>query len=208
MVTTYTYSRIDAYLSVNLTVLEHQLDYYQIPGFAGGTVNDNTVEICFDSPLTTEHKTILDSVFSSHTGGHVPSGKILASAMIVSDLYNVKNVTEWEVIAGVVVRPNIFHSDMNEILPQLNGHYSAIGEGAEFRLVESQDVQPASNPNEIVMTQPPETLPDTVGLYKEIYKLGDVHPREGLFTYRLEARLNSATSLTFKYASLSIILVS
>lgn len=107
----------------------------------------------------------------------------------------------WELVEGVVTTPSFFDPDMTQILARIIGEHK--GDGGEMRLVEQMDGQP--DEEKIV---PVFVFPDTLGAWQKFKIDSNVPPRDGVRNvYRTDARLNGATNLTLRYATISMIVV-
>ena len=108
--------------------------------------------------------------------------------------------TTWQVLGGTVTSPSFFVDQMGSILGRIVGGIRTVGATVELRVVEVAD-----DGSEVVMRVPAFIAADTGDVWKKFEFTTNVVPRENDNTYRLEARLNGATSARVRYTSVTLL---
>jgi hypothetical protein len=106
----------------------------------------------------------------------------------------------WEVIEGVVTTPRFFDPDVSKIICRIIGEHK--GDGGQLCLTEDMD---GVDEEKIV---PAFDFPDVGAVWTRFKVDSNVPPRDGLRNiYKTRARLNGATNLSLRYATISMIVV-
>jgi hypothetical protein len=207
--TTYNYTISDPTWfpndKVNGTALEDQIKADSAITTALDDIDVNiTPDVCaitFSDALTAPEQTALDAVVTAHQGtlvtysldGVLPVGPSDQPVVVTEDL-------TWQLLGVMVTRPSFFSPDMNVLFGNSNGCHQ--GDGGQIRVVEVVDGQANED-----KTNPPIDLPDTSGAMKVFRFTTNVPPRYTTVPniYRLEARLNGATSLSIQGLNFGIV---
>jgi hypothetical protein len=105
----------------------------------------------------------------------------------------------WQVIGGVVSSVGVVVFDRTKAKGRLVCGVKTSGTQVEMRITEDK------NGSVVVLNTSVYQVADTSDAWVNIGFNTDVVPRAGRNTYRLEARLNGATSATIRYAALTLL---
>jgi hypothetical protein len=195
---------------VNATALETSIGYDPAITIALSHIDCNIApDICaitFDDALPVPDKAALDALVAAHQGVLVVSlmEASLPVGAIGDQSVDVTQDLVWQSIDLCVTRPGFFSPNMADLIGPVNGCYASVG-GGELRIIEEGN---GLAPEEKI--NPPFVFPDTAGAMVVFVTQTNVPPRVGADPslpnmYRIEARLNGATSLSFKAINFSIV---
>jgi len=188
-------SRLGMELEAVIGVMPDQID-----------IEQDLVEVVYDTPLTAEQELGLGQVYSGHTGEQIPYVKFYAATKLVQTEVVITQQNEWQQLGGVLTRPGFFVKNVDRSFARLAGFIKYVkvdgnAIGPELRVVR-QDFKG----EDLVMTNPI--------IHTESYNPVEWHPFEMFTTpissdleaeYRIEGRLNGAVSSSIKYVSLTLL---
>jgi hypothetical protein len=163
-------------------------------------VNPGKIDICMADLLTAPQETALDAVVAAHQGWGI-NASMQGTLQLVNKEDSIISDVPWEVVDGVVTTPRFFDPDVTKIICRIIGEHK--GDGGQLRLVEKVDGE--ADEEKIF---PFFDFPDVGPTWTRFKVDSNVPPRDGLRNiYRTDCRLNGATNLTLRYATISMILV-
>lgn len=166
----------------------------------------DTLEIWFADALTAGEKTTLDGDTTGPAGGllaahgAVPRYQFKASAKLFSGVKSVTSDPTFEEVEGVATNIGFFSPDLTKALGQATLLVKTSGTGAELKLVET--LPDGSSPVDVSAVF---SVPDTAGAWQMVEFSTNVTPRSGGHLYSLHGRLNGATSMDLKAATLLLL---
>lgn len=162
-------------------------------------VGASQVIIEFSPDLPAEQEANLDAAVAAHDGVRAIVEFIAASEAVNTEKAITQDQT-WEVLGGVVTNPLFFIHDPNQVVARVVGQLKTVGVGMEMRLVE--------NSGEKVLTSAVFQAPDSADAWQEFKFQTDVPPDSQTETlYRLEGRLNGATSASIRFTAMTLLRV-
>lgn len=179
-------------LDPSLLVVEVDGLQSSIMGPSGGTDLDRE-----HGPDAADLKTTFDT---GTVTGFVPTPTqaiFKASSKMIEDEKAITADTTWETVAGVVTTIGFFLPDTTYAVGRVVGQVKTVGEGVQLRLVRDSDGT-ALNFNAF---EPG----DTGDVWQAMQFSTDQDPGGATDLYRLEARLNGATSASLRYVSMSLL---
>lgn len=109
----------------------------------------------------------------------------------------------WEVVEGVVTTPSFFDPNMTQIISRIIGEHK--GDGGQLSLIERVN---GAVPEEEEKIVPVFDFPNVGATWTRFKVDSTIPPRDGLRNiYETKARLNGAASLSFRYMTISMIVV-
>lgn len=159
------------------------------------TVGDEC-SVVFTEALTTDEKAMLDDLVAAHTGAPMTHVEFRASTALVA---GVKEVTtqEWDDVGGVVTNVGFFVKDVARALGRVIGQVKCAGTGAQIRILK-QD-------GSVLLG--PVAIADSGGVWAVLSLTTSpelpLDSEERLYT--VQARLNGATLLAFRYTSFTLL---
>jgi len=181
--------------AAGLTCLSLSVQDVAPAGF--GMYDGGSIVLVFETDLTDAEKATLDGVVAAHVATPSYTAVFKTTAEVVHDATEAG--AGWTDLGGVVTSPDFFMPDLALALARVVGSYRADGAGAELRVVEGQDAE-----ERVVSVV--RVLPDTGGAWGLIPGFNtNVPPRAGQWLYRLQGRLNGATSAAVRYTSMSLL---
>jgi hypothetical protein len=145
------------------------------------------------------NETTLASVIAAHLGVKTEV-KFHASSKIVDEETAVLT-SAWSTIGGIVTNIGFFIPNLAAALGRVVGEYKAVGTGAQLRVIEV-----GADGTEVEIMTPPKDLADTADVWtKTKFTCVNTPPRSGDSTFRLEGRLNGATSASVRFLSMSLL---
>lgn len=162
-------------------------------------VNGSQATLTFEPDLPAEQEANLDAVVAAHDGVERIVDFVAASEAIGLELQITEDAT-WQMLGGVVTNPLFFIPNSEEVIGRIVGQVKTQGVGVEIRLVEDgTEVQLNSNVFQ---------APDTAGAWQSFKFQTDTPPQSQDETlYRLEGRLNGATSASLRFTSMTLLRV-
>jgi len=143
--------------------------------------------------LTEAQVTLLNELVASHDEAAPPQYKFHASSSLVGMSTEISEVTDWQILGGVVTTPGFFCAVEN-IVSRILAQVEVSGTGAELRVMENG-----------VRLIGSVLLSDTVGAWSSIKFYSSDVPTDGTNEYSLEGRLNGASSLKIRFCSMSLL---
>lgn len=163
-------------------------------------VEPNKLDVYMADALTAPQEAALTATVAAHQGYGIDAD-MQGTLPLVKKEEVITSDVDWEIIEGVVTTPSFFDPTMSNIISRIVGEHR--GDGGELRLIE--EVLGEADEEKIV---PVFSFPN-VGAEWTRFKIdSSVPPRDGLRNvYRTDCRLNGATSLALRYATISMITV-
>lgn len=160
------------------------------------TANGDTLKcaIQFEAELDSGDKTTLDGIVASHDGVEPTQYKFHAASTLVHAEVDVTETTEWQVLGGVVTTPSFFCKVVSKLLARIIGSVKSQGDGLELRVMENGTTAIAS-----------ASYDSTGGVWTQQKFYSSSAPTDGTNEYTLEARLNTATSGSVRFFSMSLL---
>ena len=163
-------------------------------------VEPDKCDIWFVDALSAGDEAILDAVVAAHPGYGV-AASVEGTLTVVRTSLAIVTDADWTVLGGLVTTPSFFSPILSQILGRVLGLHK--GDGGQIRIVEEMAGQP-----DVVITNPPLDLPNVGATFTRFKKDTNVLLRDGTHNiYRVEARLNGATTLELEYAAVSMLKV-
>lgn len=160
------------------------------------------VAVVFLNELSSDEKGVVDDYMESRNFEFYRSmeatAKFLASSLLVNQEVAITETTNWQILGGVVTNVEFFTKNLSKVIGEMLGSFKTAGTGTELRIVEE-----ATDGSEIVVAT--ATLPDYSGAWTVGRVPSAVVPRSGTNTYRLEGRLNGATSAALRFCTISLL---
>lgn len=212
MSASYTFPTTDtANDKVAPTVLRDQIAAAALPECLGVVVSDaaragngcytgGSFAVMFTAVLSSAEEATLAALVAAHVGTAQIALIFKASVLAVGDEKAILGVTEWEDLGGVVTSPSYFIPDVQKAIARIVGDCRADGAGAELRIIEDGE---GTDPPRVMSASAP--IPDTLGGWQLLPPFNtNQSPSEGQHLYRLQGRLNGATSAAVRYTSLTL----
>ena len=161
-------------------------------------VGSEQATLTFEPDLPAEQEANLAAAVAAHDGLRIIVDFIAASEAVNTE----KAITQqtWEVLGGVVTNPRFFIHDPNQIVALVVGQLKSVGSGVELRLVEDG--------SEVQLNTTEFAAPDTGDAWEAFKFQTDVPPTGTTeCLYRLEGRLNGATSASLRFTSMTLLRV-
>lgn len=146
----------------------------------------------FLGPVTTSEPTAVAGPPKFHATSKIVDGADVGTVVIEPG-------PAWQVLGGVVANPGFFTPNLPKVMGRVVGSVKAVGAGAELQVVEEDPVG-----GDVVLGT--YVVPDSAGAWVVLkFSAMLAAPRAGDHTYRLEGRLNGATSMALRFTSLSML---
>jgi hypothetical protein len=163
-------------------------------------VGEGAIDVHFvdtaPNAISDADKAIVDAVVASHAGLQAADYKAASKLVEEAKLDIVQDLT-WQVLGGVVTNPSYFIPDIATAFGKIQCVEEAVGATAELRIMERN---PADNTEvECCLVQIPEANDMQAFDFNTT-----TPPRVGVMEYRLEGRLNGATSASVGFVSMSL----
>lgn len=158
--------------------------------------NGDDVQVTFSpDDLTTQNETDLGTAIAAHTG---PAEKLFfrATSMVVVEEKAITQDTTWQELGGVVSTIGAFVADLSKARGRIVGQVKTSGTAAQFRIVKENDTS---------LLTTAHAPGDTSGAWTALQFSTDNDPVAGIQLYRLQGRLNGATSASVRYVSMSLL---
>jgi hypothetical protein len=128
-----------------------------------------------------------------------PSLQFIASSKLVDRPFSVAQVNTWEEIGGAVTTPSFFTPDYANCIGRVTGMICTTGAGAELRVIEN-----SASASNVQVGQ--FVVPDTGGVWQMFgFMVANQPPAAGTNEYVLQGKLASASALSIKAASVSLL---
>lgn len=124
--------------------------------------------------------------------------RFLASSKLAEGTIQITSDQSWDLIGGVVSSPDFFLPDLSRAYCRILCSVNA--DGGQLRVIERQ-----GDGTETDMKAPPIEVSDTAGDWKTVKFWLTAVPNVGTNEYRLEGRLNGASSLLVRFVSISLL---
>lgn len=170
--------------------------------FLGVSHEGDVITVLCDQEPSAADKTAIDNAVAAHDGVPPLSLEFIASSKLVAVEQAITETTNWQVLGGVVTNPGFFEPVLQKVVGRLVGGFKTDGDGAEVRLVEEKVGE-----SDVVMHSSSWLLGDTEDAWGPNQFNTSVAPRSGENTFRLEGRLNGATSASLRFVSLTLLRV-
>lgn len=150
----------------------------------------------FSDALDTDEKAMLDGIVAAHTGAPLTHVEFRASTALIGENKDVLS-QDWEDVGGVVTNVGFFVKDIANALGRVVGQAKCVGSGAQLRILKQGGsvllgpvaIEPTAGAWSVLSVTTSPELP--------------LDAEEKLYT--VQARLNGATSLAFRYTSFTLL---
>jgi len=161
--------------------------------------HEGDFNIEFEGDLGGGEKTELGSVVGAHPGTPLTTYQFIANTKLVEDEKTVTSDSSFEQVGGVVTKVDEFAATLSKVVGRVRGSAKVSGSGAQIQLVEE------GSPDTVMHTSDWD-LADTSGAWVEFEFVTDVTPSAGTQTFRLDGRLDGATSFELRFVSLTLLM--
>jgi hypothetical protein len=163
-------------------------------------VEPGKLDIYMTVALTAPQEAALTAVVVAHQGFGI-NAKMQGTVSLMELERAIVSDVPWEVVEGVVTTPSFFDPDMTQIIARIIGEHK--GDGGELCLTEDMT---GEVPEEKIV--PAFAFPNVGAVWTRFKVDSNIPPRDGLRNiYQTKARLNGATNLSLRYATISMIVV-
>lgn len=166
-------------------------------------VSGRQIHCDFISALTTAEKTALDALRDAHQGVLLKR-RFHGGISIAQGPISITSDAPWQTLGGIVSRLRFFTPHVFNTFGRITADIKTVGTTAQLQLI-GDDRGGGAPPAEVALTSAPEALPGTASVWQKIRFDTDVAPRALECVYRLEGRLNGATSAEIRFCSLSLL---
>ena len=149
--------------------------------------------LTFEESLSSGDETTLNGIVAAHDGVHV-CYRFHAASTLVQGEVAVTETSEWQTLGGVVTTPSFFCRDVSKLLARIIGSIKSDGNGLEIRVMENGSTVLAS-----------QSFDSTSDVWTQVKFYSSTSPGSGTSEYTLQARLNSATSGSVRFFSMSLL---
>lgn len=149
--------------------------------------------LTFAASLSGADETTLDAIVAAHDGVHVCYRFHAASTLVQGEIV-VTETSGWQTLGGVVTTPSFFCRDVTKLLARVIGSVKSDGDGLEIRVMENGSTVLAS-----------ASFDSTGDAWVPVKFYSSTSPGTGTSEYMLQARLNSATSGSIRFFSMSLL---
>jgi hypothetical protein len=163
-----------------------------------GRYKNGTFDVRFKQALDAGQMATLDALVAAHAGTTETVRRFRTSSLVVLKSQAVSDPTGWDELGGVVTSVDYFVSEVLLASARIVGQYKTTGAGALLRVVENDGGSQRT-------VSPELSLPDTAGEWAFLPSFTtDKAPSVGQNLYRLQGKLNTATALSLRYVSMSL----
>lgn len=163
-------------------------------------IGEGAIEVHFvdtaPNAISDADKAIVDAVVAAHAGLQGADFKASSKMVEQAELDIIQDVT-WQVLGGVVTNPSYFVPNVAAAFGKIICISKAVGDTAQLRVVERD----LSDNTEVVCCE--KTIPETANMEAFDFNT-ETPPRFGTMEYRIEGRLNGATSAAVGFVSMSL----
>jgi len=149
--------------------------------------------LTFVSALSGADETMLDAIVAAHDA-IMSCYRFHAASTLVQGEIAITETSEWQVLGGVVTTPSFFCRDVTKLLARIIGSKKSDGDGLEIRVMENGSTVLAS-----------ASFDSTSDVWTQVKFYSSTSPGVGTSEYTLQARLNSATSGSVRFFSMSLL---
>lgn len=167
------------------------IDANSQPAFQG------LIAVYFANEVSDADKAIVDAAIAAHQGKTELTFKATATLVPAAEVAITEDLS-WQTIGGVVSNIQFFIPNLAKALGRVQGVAKAVGTTVELRIVERDP----TDGSEIVIAQ---TILPAVATFQAFAFSTDVAPRPGTMEFRLEGRLNGATSAALGFVSMTLL---
>lgn len=160
------------------------------------TVGDQVI-VQFSEELGAGPEAALDAIVAAHDGSPLTKIAFRASATLTALPVAITEDQSWEEVGGIVTNVAFFIPNLAMALGRVVGQYKAVGTGAQIRIAKADST----------VLLGPTSLADT----NDVWSVLSETTSPGLpleteeYQYSVQARLNGATSLSFRYVSFTLL---
>ncbi len=170
-----------------------------LPNFSNRVKGSGTNLYVYCSADTTDaDKTnILDPLITAHKGAITLVDRIETSTIIEGEIA-ITETTGWQDLPGIATTLGAFLGDADEAVGKLVGLVKTVGTGFEMRMVKEDDTS---------LLGTPYSHGDSAGVWEKLEFSTNQPPVLDFHFYRLQARLNGATSASVQSVRMSLLRV-
>ena len=180
-------------------LLQIQLRGYGLAQLQAIGTSDNEVTFTLSSDLTDSETITFNAVCAAHVGKpFVP--KFYVATSIKHSVFDVTEDQNWQEVGAAIANPSFFIPNLAYTFGQLLGEVAIDGTGAQVRILEFSYLD-----SETTTRLPATDLSDTGAAWALLSKTTDYGGKIGHCRFTVEARKNGASSLKFRYLTMSLL---
>jgi hypothetical protein len=153
-----------------------------------------TVTFHFPTALAGGEKTALDALVAAHDGAAPTQLKFHAASKLIEGELTVTQDATWQTLGGVVTTPDFFMATLAAGLGRIVGSYKSVGTAPEIRIIEDDTT-----------TLCTFSAVATADVWTMMQFFTTTPPTAGTHEYKIEGRLNGATSMSVRFTSMSLL---